>query len=372
MKIKIISFFMIVTIFYYLFFYLYVKPVEKKIETHSVITVAQSVPVKESNLMANVFTDTATTYKEFVGVIGKTPVKMHLLRSRLFEWSYTGSFYALGGNNLEFLMGHTSFIIKDNEYYAPTNMSQEIDYRTDKASKFKDEVIWLRTRSNDIFIELEGKINNKGMFYGTVKRDREITDSFFLQEVKPLISHKTISCPKNNFSLDGILPCSYKNKDFEASDVCRNIKESILSDIFFSSLNDKLFEGIYATREPIKKNGRGVCSYSVCYNEKNKLTLFIYTYYVNSNHDGGYVLKTINYDLENRRTVELNDIFIIGFEQKLKKIIDSKIKDNRMFRIENFILTEQGISFILDNIESIDYARVVFVPFEHLKEILRK
>ncbi len=131
-------------------------------------------------------------------------------------------------------------------------------------------------------------------------------------------------------------------------------------------------------------------SVEVLYNRNDLLTLGFYSYYFSGGAHGNYSTFLTSYDLQSRKELTLDDVFLPGYESKIqpkleravrsrfglgaKESLGSVLFDNSIAPTENFGLTGKGVIFNYPPYEIAAYAAGeirLFVPFSEIRDALQ-
>lgn len=329
----------------------------------------------ESNLEApkqeGTFSDFNTSYKEWVGELGKIPTKLHLLKNKKFPETFAGSFYKIGGDSLKRFNGHWEFI-QNGDTFVIESMEAEMDFRQN--SLFEEEWIVLTESApfSDAPLTLKGQLLNDSIFAGRVLKNEKIVDSFWFKEVKPFFYPQLFACNHAFFRMEGIIP-TFKSEPLILNATSYNELKQLYRKQKLNFYIDP--KEIYNYIDTMKPHVEADLYQSVLYQEKNRLALIVYLHYSDDEKHSSYEIQTFNYDLMSRKKVSLEHLFKRDYKNELTKLIRNKLPIGQSFLIDNYIITENGILFILDNQEftyySYAFARKLFISFKDLKPIMK-
>lgn len=168
---------------------------------------------------------------------------------------------------------------------------------------------------------------------------------------------------------------------------------SRLSKSFFASYREDMGD---ISPDEIDQTGYMMFSYEenhsveVFYNRNQLLTLGFWTYWFGGGAHGNYATELRSYDLQNRKELLLEDVFLPGYDQKLTPYLDKAARskfsipkneplgntlfENTIPATENFGLTGRGVVFNYPPYEIAAYAMGeirLFVPYSDIKHLLQ-
>ncbi len=131
-------------------------------------------------------------------------------------------------------------------------------------------------------------------------------------------------------------------------------------------------------------------SVEVFYNRNQLLTLGFWTYWFGGGAHGNYATELRSYDLQNRKELLLEDVFLPGYDQELAPYLEKAARskfsipkneplgntlfDNTIPATENFGLTGRGVVFNYPPYEIAAYAMGeirLFVPYSDIRHLLQ-
>lgn len=314
--------------------------------------------------------DTNTVYQEFTGTFGADSAKIHIFKNKLYEHTFTASLYFKGGYGFKLFHGQTEFKRVKDGYtagYVAGRMNSEKEYRFHSNLPFDEEVLFLMENTDDFAarLDLTGKQTDTGTYVGTAIQNRQPLNPFFFRPQRALFYPQTYSYQKGiNFTIDGLIP--------RTQSVSSPQRETPvwLQDTASFWIGSSLLQRIHAYIQQKTAFGKTNVSYSVIYQEHNQLTILVSLFYLNNAHDGGYFFKAFNYNTDSRQSVSLEELFVKGFEEKLWNLVQPKITSHLRFNRDNFILTQVGLYFILDD-KTQSNAKTLFLKWDELKAIMK-
>ncbi len=159
---------------------------------------------------------------------------------------------------------------------------------------------------------------------------------------------------------------------------------------FFESYREAT-DGVPNIEQTSSFNWNKKLTMEVLYNENNLLSLRLDKYGYTGGAHGVSIVRYRVFNLLSNKPVELNDIFVAGYEEKLNRILDKKLRRlngvmaeenlyesgfliDTLNHTDNFYINNDGIGFFYNVYEIAAYATgstELFCTFYDLKEILR-
>jgi Protein of unknown function (DUF3298)/Deacetylase PdaC len=140
---------------------------------------------------------------------------------------------------------------------------------------------------------------------------------------------------------------------------------------------------------PVTMNHAESHSQYVLFNEKDLLSLGFGIYEYSGGAHGNHATGIASYDLAQKKTLKINDIFMPKFEKTLNAALakavrkqfgmksneplSSNLFDNKIEYTNNFCITKKGILFLYNPYEIAAYAYgeiELFIPFEEVKSVV--
>jgi hypothetical protein len=361
-------------------------PVKKMVEeTRETSSKVKYVSTSTTSTESSPIIHNTTFYQEFVGTVGSKPMKLYLIKNKLYTGGlYLGTLCSLAGDDIILLKGELEFVKNGKEAVGISNMDREIEYRKTATFDYEQVSLLLDVNQVDKHTYLIGKMGYDGSFKGIVTDGYVRTDSFNFKEVKTRFYPQIISCETKKYSLDGIVPRKLSttgsdNFNYFYNMDCLACKERILFDSSFVTelISKEVIDSIYSFVNGVSVYEKNQYSFFIAYAEKNKICISVNSDNLDiKGRDVCTLKKWINYDLNTKKIVELKDIFKNGFETPLTEILNKKMAPNSIIKLNNFMVLEKGIAFMFQRDESsIDtffgQTKTFFVPYQELKDLMQ-
>jgi hypothetical protein len=181
-------------------------------------------------------------------------------------------------------------------------------------------------------------------------------------------------------SLAGVASNAQKGFEVISSDFLRAYRED-MDDVAPEELEpDSYFAFSYEQNSSVE----------VLYNQNNLLTLGYWDYWFTGGAHGNYATFLTAYDVQNRKEIRLEDVFVPGYEAKIGPALDRAVRsryslaksesltsvlfDDTVAPTDNFGLTGKGVIFNYPPYEIGPYAVGevrLFVPYSDIKALLQ-
>lgn len=174
---------------------------------------------------------------------------------------------------------------------------------------------------------------------------------------------------------------SYANVTLES---LKNTQRDTFFKIYHETLKDETPESMGASMNYAESHTQ-----YILFNEKDLLSVGYSTYEYSGGVHGNHATSLATYDLAQKKTVKLNDIFLPKFEKTVNAALAKAVRkqfglkpneplstslfENSIQFTDNFCITKKGILFLYNPYEIAAYAYgeiELFVPFEDIKTVV--